>query len=102
VVAARVGITIVLPATSTLGLTQALVLPLMPVPALEVRIRTNIMGMANYQIAQMLGKATGPQPEPVPSSSFLPITAARRHHLGLSSEVQFGQRVALTGIVVKQ
>lgn len=65
VVTVRIGVTLVLPVTSGFGLAEPIPLPLVPVPAFECKIQTNIMGIANYQIAQMLGKDIGPKPEAV-------------------------------------
>jgi LEA14-like dessication related protein len=64
-VTARLGVTIVLPITSGLGLTEPLPLPLMPVPRFECNIHTDILGMANYRIAQMLGKPLAEEPKAV-------------------------------------
>ena len=66
-VTVRLGITIILPITSEFGLvlTDAFPLPLLPVPGWECTIQTDIMGMANYQIAKMLGKPSGREPEVV-------------------------------------
>jgi LEA14-like dessication related protein len=62
-VTARLSLTVVLPVTSGLGLTQAVQLPLQPVPLFECDIQTYVMDVANYQIAKMLGKPVGEEPK---------------------------------------
>jgi LEA14-like dessication related protein len=65
VVTARIGMDLILPEVSGFGFTEPILLPLVPIPAFECKIQTDIMGVANHQIAQMLGRAVGPKPEAV-------------------------------------
>jgi LEA14-like dessication related protein len=62
---ARVGVNIVLPVASGLGLTDPLPLPLVPIPALECSLQTDILGIANYKIAQELGAQLPEEPKAV-------------------------------------
>jgi LEA14-like dessication related protein len=68
----RIGVTIVLPITSSLGITNPVALPLLPVPGFGCNIHTDIMGIANYKIAQMLGKPVGEEPKAVEVQINLP------------------------------
>jgi LEA14-like dessication related protein len=68
----RIGVTIVLPITSSLGITDPITLPLLPVPGFGCNIHTDIMGVANYRIAQMLGKPVGEEPKAVEVQINLP------------------------------
>src|SRR4030042_3800944 len=68
----RIGVTIVLPITSGLGITDPIALPLLAVPGFGCNIHTDIMGVANYRIAQMLGKPVGEEPKAVEVQIIMP------------------------------
>ncbi len=63
IVTVQIGVTIVLPWALPGGLGNVIELPLVPVPGFRCIINTNILGVANYEIAKAIGTAAGEEPK---------------------------------------